>query len=352
MRYGIGKFGYPPATTFLTIVFMHKIRVFFLLTMLLATVGASAQKVGLLLDSYFIDRWYTDQKLLSEKIKQLGGECIVEVPHGDPVEQVRLGKKLIADKVDVLIIIPTDSKKAIEIVEAAAASKIPVLVYDRFINSKDVAFYISYNNNLVGRLQALYAMNRVPSGNYLLVNGPVSDNNAILFREGQLARLKPSLDAGKVRIIGDIVLEEWSEMEAMMKVDEFMSSAKVKPDVIIAANDAIATGSLQALPPELLGKVVVTGQDAELLAIKNIIKGHQAMTIYKPIRPLAEQAAEIAMKLAKGETVHGSTKFKSGDIVVEAILLDPVIVEVSNYEQTVIKDGHISLNENKKEAKK
>jgi D-xylose transport system substrate-binding protein len=308
---------------------------------------SEAQKIGLLMDSYFIDRWYTDQKLLSSKITELGGECVTEDPHGDPAEQVRLGLKLIAEKVEALIIIPTDSKKAIEIVEAAAAANIPVLVYDRFVSSNKVSFYISYNNSVVGRLQALYSMNRVPQGNYLLINGPVSDNNAILFREGQLARMKPSIESGKIRIIGDIVLGEWSEMEALMKVDEFLASSSVKPDVIIAANDAIATGALQAMPADLLGKVVVTGQDAELLAVKNIIKGHQAMTIYKPIKPLAEQAAEIAIKLARKEEVHGSTKFRHGDVEVEAILLDPMIVEISNYEQTVIKDGHISLTEKK-----
>src|SRR5690349_19071103 len=113
---------------------MRKAHFFALAFVLGVAVTASAQKVGLLMDSYFIDRWYTDQKLLSEKIKSLGGECITEVPDGDPVEQVRLGKKLIADKVDVLIIIPTDAKMAIEIVDAAAAANIPVLVYDRFIN--------------------------------------------------------------------------------------------------------------------------------------------------------------------------------------------------------------------------
>jgi D-xylose transport system substrate-binding protein len=327
---------------------MKMIRLVILSILLIWTVAAQAQKVGLLMDSYFIDRWYTDQKILTEKITELGGECITEVPNGDAEEQLRLAKKLIAEKVDVLIIIATDSRKAIEIVDEAAQAKIPVLVYDRFINSNNVSFYISYNSLLVGRLQALYAMNRMPSGNYLLINGPVSDNNAILFREGQLSRLQQNIDAGKIKIIGDVVLDEWSEMEAMMKVDEFVSKTQVKPDAIIAANDAIATGALQALPANLLGKVIVTGQDADLLAVKNIIKGHQAMTVYKPIRPLAEQAAEIALKLARKETITGASKFRSGGVEVNAILLDPVIVEISNYQQTVIKDGHISLEGKKK----
>lgn len=305
----------------------------------------TAQRIGLLMDSYFVDRWYTDQKLLESAIKTLGGECITEVPHGDPVEQVRLAKKLIADKVDAIILIPTDAKKAIEIIEAAAEAGIPVIVYDRFVASDKAAFYISYNNVLVGRLQALYAMNRVPAGKYLLINGPTSDNNAILFRAGQLARLQSGIDSGKIKIIGDIVLDEWSEMEAMMKADEFLSSSTEKPDVIIAANDGIATGALQALPADLLGKVIVTGQDAELLAIKNIIKGHQAMTVYKPIKPLAEQAASIAMRLARKEKVEGTTKVKDGGAEVAAILLDPIVVEISNYRQTVLKDGHITIKE-------
>jgi D-xylose transport system substrate-binding protein len=312
--------------------------------LLFLSIVASGQKVGLLMDSYFVDRWYTDQKFLNEKIKELGGECITEVPNGDAEEQVRLANKLIAQKVDVLILVPTDSRKAIEIVAAAKTAGIPVLVYDRFVSSKDVSFYISYNNILVGRLQAVYAMNHFPQGKYLLINGPVSDNNATLFREGQLSRLKPSIDAGKIKIIGDIILDEWSEMEALMKVDEFISGNNEKPDVIIAANDAIATGAIQSLPTSLVGKVLVTGQDAELIAVKNIIKGTQAMTVYKPIRPLAYKAAEIAMKLARKEPLDIKTKFKSNGVEVNAVLLDPIIVERSNYEQTVIKDGHINLN--------
>jgi D-xylose transport system substrate-binding protein len=323
---------------------MKNMRFAILSVLFFCTIAAQAQKVGLLMDSYFIDRWYTDQKILSARIAQLGGECITEVPNGDADEQVRLAKKLIADKVDVLILVATDGQKAIEIVDAASQAKIPVVAYDRFVNSKEVSFYISYNSLLVGRLQALYAMSRIPSGNYLLINGPVSDNNAILFRDGQLSRLKQNIDAGKVKIIGDIILGEWSEMEAMMKVDEFLLNADEKPDVIIAANDAIATGALQALPTNLLGKVIVTGQDADLLAVKNIIKGHQAMTVYKPIRQLAEQAAEIAMKLARKEPITGASKFRSAGVEVNAILLDPIIVEISNYQATVIKDGHVSLD--------
>jgi D-xylose transport system substrate-binding protein len=312
---------------------------------MISIISASAQKVGLLMDSYVVDRWYIDQKLFTDRVKELGGECLVEMPYGDPDEQVRLGKKLIAAGVQVLVIVPTDAKKAAIVVEAAKAANIPVIAYDRLIDTKDLSFYISYSNPTVGNLQAKYAMTKKPSGNYLLINGPVSDNNAIVFRNGQLKTLEPAVKAKKINIVGDIVLDGWSEIETMMKMDEFLSTSKVKPDVIIAANDAIANGALQSLPKELVGKVIVTGQDAEMNALKNIISGAQAMTIYKPIKPLAYQAAECALKLAKGEKILNTVKVKNGDVEVDAIQLDPVVVDKANYKDTVVKDGHVNLSE-------
>jgi D-xylose transport system substrate-binding protein len=304
----------------------------------------SAQKIGLLMDSYVIDRWFIDQKLFTDKIKELGGTCVVEVPYGDPEEQLKLGKKLIVSGIDVLVIIPVDGQKAAAIVQVAKEANIPVIAYDRMINSKDLSFYISYNNLNVGKLQAQYAINKVPRGNYLLINGPAADINSLSFSKGQRMVLNPSIESGKVKIIGDFVLSSWSELEALMKVDAFLSSSKVKPDVIIAANDAIATGAIQSLPKDLMGKVVVTGQDADKASLKNIIAGNQSMTIYKPIKPLAHHAAETAIKLAKGETLN-STKMRNGDFEVNAILLEPIVVDKSNYNETVVKDGHVNLSE-------
>ena len=321
-------------------------KLIFVFALILMSYLANAQKIGLLMDSYFIDRWFIDQKLISDKIKELGGECIIEVAYGDADEQVRLGRKMIADGVKVLIIVPTDAKKAVLIVEAAKAAHVPVIAYDRLIDTKDISFYISYNNFTVGTLQASYAMKKVPAGNYLLINGPVSDNNAILFREGQLKMLKPSIDSKKIKIIGDIVLESWSEIETMMKMDDFLASIETKPDVIIAANDALANGALQSLPADLAGKVVITGQDAELSAIKSIINGNQSMTIYKPIKPLAFIAAESALKLARGEKLINTIKMNVSGGQVDARLLEPIVVDKMNYKETVVKDGHIKLSEN------
>jgi len=319
----------------------------FILVWACVSIGTFAwcqKKVGLLLDSYVIDRWRTDESLFKEKIKELGGECLVEIPHGNPDEQVRLGKKLIAAGVDVLVVVPTDAVKAALIVDAAKAANIPVISYDRMIASDDVTFYISYDNNKVGIMQAQYAHERMPTGNYILINGPKSDINSIAFRNGQLSVLQKDIDEGRIKVIADFILDDWSELEAIMKVEEFLSTSNLKPDAIVAANDALATGAIQVLPTDLTGKIVVTGQDAERIALRNIVAGNQSMTIYKPIKPLAYQAAEIAIKLANGQAVQGA-KIKYGDHEVNAILLDPIIVDKNNYRETIVKDGHLSYQE-------
>jgi D-xylose transport system substrate-binding protein len=311
----------------------------------LAAIHLHAQRIGLLMDSYVVDRWYLDQKLFTERINALGGECVVEVPHGDPDEQVRLGKKLIDSGVDVLVVVASDSRKAAAIVEAANQKKIPVISYDRLILSDGLSFYVSFNNTRVGNLQAEYVLKKVPRGKYLLINGPPTDYNAVMFRKGQMEILQPHIDAGEIEIVGDIVLNEWSEIEALMRIDELFATKTIKPDVIIAANDALATGTLQAMPTELLGHVIVTGQDAELMAIRNIIAGVQTMTVYKPIRELAYRAAEIAMDFAHGKKPKKATRLKTEDMEVDAILLNPVVVDKQNYKNTVVQDGHVSMSE-------
>lgn len=302
---------------------------------------SQAQKIGLLLDSYVIDRWYADEKHFTEKIQRLGGECLVEMPHGDADEQVKLGSKLIAQGVDVIVLVATDAVRALEIIKEAGKAGIPVIAYDRLIHSPDVAYYIGYNSLKVGRLQAQYALDRVPKGNYVLINGPASDNNSSQFSSGQMEVLQPEIKSGKIKIVGNVTLDSWSELEAMMKMSEHFASMKEVPHAIIAPNDAVALGTVQSY---LKGwnNIIITGQDADPPAVRNIISGLQSMTIYKPIRPLAEKAAEVAVAVAQKNDVEGSLLLKSGNHSIKAFLLDPVVVDPSNYEDTVVKDGYFT----------
>jgi D-xylose transport system substrate-binding protein len=318
------------------------VKMFLIVTICLIGNLSNAQTVGLVLDSYVIDRWYKDQKLFVDRVKELGGNVKVEVANGDPAEQLKKCKALIAGGVKVLVVVAVDGKKAIEIAKVAKAAKVPLISYDRFILSPDVALYISYHSEQVGELQAKYALSKVPKGNYILVSGPISDNNSVLIKKGQLKTLRTAINSKDIKILEDLNMEDWGEKGATTKMNSFFSNSKEKPSVIIAANDALASGVIKALPADLLGKVLVTGQDADLTAIQHIIDGTQTMTIYKPIKPLAYLAAESAMDLAKGQPIKDKTKWAYGNISVDAILLNPIVVDKNNYKSTVVKDGHIA----------
>ena len=308
------------------------------------SITSYAQKVGLLLGSYVSSRWYLDQKLFTDRVTALGMTCNVQIAY-TPEEQLEQARKLIQSGIDVLVVVPLDAIEAIEIVDLAKKSGIPVISYDRLILSNDIAIYVSYDNEKVGRLQAEYMVSKVPEGNYFLLNGPISDNNAILFRKGQLEVLKPHIKSGKITLVDDVVLKNWSQLDAFEIMTHYYASGRPKPDVILAANDALASGVIQALPSELAGKVDISGQDADLNGIRNIISGTQSMTVYKSIKPLAHMAAEMAMELYNSKVVNGRIKFEIDTISVEAVLLDPMVVDRSNYKETVLRDGHASLSE-------
>ena len=320
-------------------------RSFWIALLILSIQTADSQKIGLLLDDFISDRWYLDQKLFTEKVTELGGEVLSEVAYSDTAAQVQQAKKLIDSGVKVLVVVPTDARHARKIAEYAFSKNVPLISYDRLILSNKVTLYVSYDNQKVGRLQAQYALKQKPTGNYILINGPVSDYNAVLFKAGQEEILSKPIRSGKVRMMGSFVMDDWGELGAWLKLEEYLSKGGADPDVVIAANDALAAGVLRALPTRLHGKTLVTGQDADIAGLKSIKEGHQTMTVYKPIAPLAHKAAEYAITLANGGTVKGMGTTQIGALIVNSFFLDPVVVDKSNYKETVVKDGHAKLEE-------
>src|SRR5439155_20953210 len=114
---------------------------------------------------------------------------------------------------------------------------------------------------------------------------------------------------------------------------------------IVASNDGTAGGAISALPPQLVGKILVTGQDASLDAVQRIVDGKQTMTIYKPIVPLANSAVDSTIKLARGERIHAKYKVNNGKIDVPSILQEPIVLDKNNVLQTVIKDGYHKMED-------
>ncbi len=308
--------------------------------------GPEKIKVGLLLDSLVEERWQRDRDLFVERVKELGGEAIVKAANRDAALQEQQARELLDQGVKALVIVASDTEKAAAIVAAASEKKVPVISYDRLIRDSDVALYVSFDNVKVGRMQAEYLLNQAPKGNYLLIGGSQTDNNAKLLRQGQMEMLKPAIAAGSVKIVGDGWADNWSEEAAKALTEEGLKKARNNLAAIVASNDRTALGAVDALTEsKLAGKVFVSGQDAELAAMKRIVAGTQSMTVYKPLRPLARMAAGAAMNMAQGQTEEGVVTVNNGKKDVPARLLEPISVDKETMDRTVIADGYHTRNE-------
>src|SRR5215831_12344178 len=323
----------------------------FLLTIVLAVASCKNSKnaekntplrIGFSMDSLQLERWQRDRDFFVQRARELGAETLVQSADGNDAVQVRQAENLLTQGVDVLVVVPHNGEIAASIVESARRQKVPVLAYDRIIRNSDLDFYISFDNVKVGELQAKYLFDRAPKGNYVLIGGSPTDNNARLLREGQMHILKPAVDRGDLKIVADQWAKDWLPSEALRHTENALTQSRNDVAAVVASNDSTAGGAIQALDEQRLsGKVFVSGQDADLAACQRIVAGTQSMTVYKPIAPLARRAAEIAVALAKHTPVDSNSKVANGSKDVPSFLLDPVAVDKSNIADTVVKDGFL-----------
>ena len=292
-------------------------------SLLLTNVAAHAKevKIGMAIDDLRLERWQKDRDIFVKKAESLGAKVFVQSANGNEETQMSQIENMINRGVDVLVIIPYNGQVLSNVVKEAKQEGIKVLAYDRMINDADIDFYISFDNEKVGELQAKALVDIVPQGNYFLMGGSPVDNNAKLFRAGQMKVLKPYVDSVKI-------------------MENALTANNNKIDAVVASNDATAGGAIQALSAQgLSGKVAISGQDADLAGIKRIAAGTQTMTVYKPITLLANTAAEIAVELGNGQEPKADTTLNNGLKDVPSRLLTPIDVNKNNIKDTVVKDG-------------
>lgn len=303
-----------------------------------------ALKIGFLMDSLKVERWQTDLDKFQKRAAALGAEVLVETAEGDDELQLQQAQKLLASGVKALVLVPHDADKAMRIVSAAKAKKVPLLCYERMVHNPDVSFFIGVDASAVGDLQAISLSQLAPKGNYVLIGGSASDGNAKILHDAQMRVLKPFVDRGDIKIVSDTWTKDWDPAEAYAHMAAAIESTKGDITAVVASNDGTAGGVVQALEEhKLAGKVLVSGQDADLAAIIRILDGTQTMTVYKPLGSQATLAAEAAVALARGETIKTTAAVWIGNKTVPATLLVPVAVTKGNVKQTVIKDGFQNL---------
>ena len=292
------------------------------------------------------ERWLKDRDFLVQKLENYGAKVVVKEAENNESTQAKQVDELVRrDGVDVLIIIPVNSETAGLMVDNAKRTKagLKVIAYDRLIKNCMLDFYLSFDNIKVGELEADYLTRIKPKGKYAILGGSQTDNNSILLKLGQMNVLQPLITKGDIEIVLDRNVEGWNSNIAYKIIDDYLSENK-DLDAIVASSDELSRGAAIALEKHgLATKVLLSGQDAQLDACKRILEGKQTMTVYKFIESLAQSTANIAMQLAKNETIPNSfTTVNNGKKMVPSILLPSMIsVTKENIRMTVIADGYL-----------
>ncbi len=305
--------------------------------------------IGLSLDTLKEARWQADRDIFVKRAGELGAKVLVLSANGDDTVQISDVEKLITNRVDVLVIVPHDGQAMAKAVRMAHEANIPVIAYDRIIRDSDLDLYVSFDNVHVGELQARYLVDHLATpgkGRIIRIYGAKTDSNAAQFKEGQDHVLMPYIERGDIQVIHEDWAEDWKPENAKRIVNAAITAQGSKFDAVLASNDSTAGGAVQALLEEgLAGRVLVTGQDAETVALQRIASGTQAMTIYKPLHTLAKGAAELALRMAQRKVTVAKQTVNNGAIEVPSVLFDVITVAKDNIVDTVIKDGQANYDD-------
>lgn len=308
-------------------------------------------KIALLLPESKTARYETqDKPNFEKKVKELcdGCEIIYSNADQDAAKQQQQAEAALTQGAQVLVLDPVDAASAVSIVKKADAQNVPVISYDRLIDSPDIKAYISFNNEKVGKLQAQSLVDKMgDKGTIVMINGAPTDNNAKLFKQGAHS----VFDKSNLKIGKEYDTPDWSPDKAQSEMQQAITAlGKDGFQGTYAANDGTAGGAIAAMKSAGVDptKIPTTGQDAELAAIQRIIAGTQYMTIYKAVKPEAEKAAEMAVALAQGKAIPADVltgKTEAGGTQIDSTILEPVVVTKDNVNDTIIKDGFWTVDQ-------
>ena len=314
---------------------------------MLAVVSGSAYAksltVGVSWSNFQEERWKTDEAAMKAQLEKLGAKYISADAQADSSKQISDVENLIARGCNALIILAYAADAISPAIEKAKAEGIPVVGYDRLIEDP-YAFYLTFDNKEVGRMQARAVFNVKPEGNYVFIKGSSTDPNADFLHEGQLEVLKEAMDAGKIKNVGEQYTDGWKPEVAQKNMEQILTANNNKVDAVVASNDGTAGGVVAALTAQgMEGITPVSGQDGDHAALNRVARGTQTVSVWKDARELGKAAANIAVALAKGEKVENASKWAGGPkgIEMDSILLKPVPIVGDNL-NIVIDAGWVS----------
>ncbi len=300
---------------------------------------AKAGKVAVLLpDSKSSVRWETlDRPLLKAAFDKAGVEAEIQNAEGDKSAQQQQAEQAITNGAKVLLLVNLDSGSGAAIAANAKSQGVKVIDYDRLTLKGDSDYYVSFDNEQVGKLQGEGIVSCLGSASkpaVAVLNGSPTDNNATLFKKGYDSVIDPKFKSGAWTEVADQSVPEWDNQKALTIFEQMLQKSSNKIDGVVAANDGLGNAAISALKARKLKQIPVTGQDATLQGLQNIVAGDQCMTVYKAIKKEADAAAALATTLAKGGTPTGVTeKVNNEKSDVPAVLLEPVAVTKDNIKE-------------------
>jgi D-xylose transport system substrate-binding protein len=298
--------------------------------------------VGVSWSNFQEERWKTDEAAIKAVLDKAGAKYISADAQASPSKQLNDVESLISKGADVLLVLAMDNQAILPAVKKATDEGIPVIAYDRLIESPNV-LYISFDNIGVGRMMAKAIEAAKPAGNYAFIKGDKGDANADFLFSGITEVLKPAMDAGKIKNVGETYTDGWKPDNAQKEMEQILTKNNNKVDAVVAENDGMAGGVVAALAAQgLAGVVPVSGQDGDHAAINRVALGTQTVSIWKDARDLGHVSAEAALALANGKKrnqIADVKPFSGGPkhVTVDGILLTPLAVTKDNLDVIVDK---------------
>lgn len=322
--------------------------------------GKDCKKVSVLLpETASSERWEgKDHPLLDAALKKELPDATVNIVNaqGSAQTQQNQADQALTSGACILVVAPVDADAAAAIVASAKKQNVPVIAYDRLIQSNDLKFYVSFDNVKVGELQGQYVVDNYEKfakngvANIAMLNGSKTDNNALLFNQGAMSKIQPLIDSGKLKKVYDIFVPDWNNDRARTSMDQALTANQNNIQIAYVANDGMANSVIASLRAQKLnGKVLVTGQDATAAGIQNILTGNQGMTVYKAITKEAEATAQLVAALSKGTDTAtltaGNTVKTKGGADIPSVLETPVSVDKTNIKDTVLADNYVTKDD-------
>jgi D-xylose transport system substrate-binding protein len=323
---------------------------------LLASVGltslaalAKDLTVGVSWSNFQEERWKTDEAAIKKALDAHGAKYISADAQGSPTKQLTDVESLISKGANVLLILAMDSEAILPAVKKASDEGIPVIAYDRLIESPNV-LYITFDNVGVGRMMAKAILAAKPAGNYAFIKGDKGDPNADFLFSGITEVLKPAMTAGKIKNVGESYTDGWKPDNAQKNMEQILTKNNNKVDAVVAENDGMAGGVVAALAAQgMAGSVPVSGQDGDHAAINRIALGTQTVSIWKDARDLGKTAGDAAVELGNGKKMTAIPDVKpftggAKGVKVNGILLTPLPVTKDNL-NVIVDKGWITKAE-------